>query len=286
MLKKFAKGIAMICTAALLGTLAAGCGGGSNPPAAPSAAEKKDTPAQQATGDYIKKIKDRGYLIAGVKNDVPLFGQLKPGAKEPEGFEIDLMKELAKKMFGDETKVKLEKVESKTRIPMLQNGQIDIVAGTTTITEERKKQVDFSDVYFMAGQSLLVKKGSPIQSVTDLKGKSVSTAQGSTSAKNIREKAPDAKVLEFPTYTEAFLALKQGRADAMTTDNSILLGFAAEDPNYELVGGLFTDEPYGLGFQQGHPEWVKYVNDFFKEIKANGKYAELYKKWFKQEPPK
>ncbi|MBM7868182.1 transporter substrate-binding domain-containing protein [Heliobacterium gestii] len=282
MFKKWTKGIALCCTAALLGALAVGCGGG-----APAGGEKKPAETQtQASGDYIQTIKNRGYLIAGVKNDVPLFGQLKAGADKPEGFEVDIMKELAKKLFGDESKVKLEKVESATRIPMLQNGQIDIVAGTTTITEERKKQVDFSDVYFMAGQSLLVKKDSPIKSVTDLKGKSVSTVRGSTSAKNIREKAPDAKVDEYATYTEAFQALKLGRAEAMTTDNSILMGFATDEPDYVLVGGLFTEEPYGFGFQKGHPEWVKYVNDFMKEMKANGKYDELYKKWFKQDPPK
>ncbi|MTV48857.1 transporter substrate-binding domain-containing protein [Heliobacillus mobilis] len=275
MLKKWAKRVALVCSIVLMGTIATGCGSSSSAPT-----------SSGQSGDYLQTIKNRGYLIAGVKNDVPLFGQLKPGAQEAEGFEVDVMKELAKKIFGDASKVKLEKVESKTRIPMLQNGQIDIVAGTTTITEERKKQVDFSDVYFLAGQSLLVKKGSPVKSINDLKGKKVSTAQGSTSAKNIREKAPGAEVLEFPTYTEAFLAVKQGRADAMTTDNSILLGFLQEDTNYELVGGLFTEEPYGFGMQKGHPEWVQYVNDFIKELKANGKYAELYKKWFKQDPPK
>ncbi|MBC9786163.1 ABC transporter substrate-binding protein [Heliobacterium chlorum] len=275
MFKKWAKRVALVCSIVLMGSIATGCGSSSSAPT-----------SSGQSGDYLQTIKNRGYLIAGVKNDVPLFGQLKPGAQEAEGFEVDVMKELAKKIFGDASKVKLEKVESKTRIPMLQNGQIDIVAGTTTITDERKKQVDFSDVYFLAGQSLLVKKGSPVKSINDLKGKKVSTAQGSTSAKNIREKAPGAEVLEFPTYTEAFLAVKQGRADAMTTDNSILLGFLQEDTNYELVGGLFTEEPYGFGMQKGHPEWVQYVNDFIKELKANGKYAELYKKWFKQDPPK
>ncbi|MHB1043733.1 MAG: transporter substrate-binding domain-containing protein, partial [Eubacteriales bacterium] len=113
----------------------------------------------------------------------------------------------------------------------------------------------------------------------------VSTAQGSTSVKNIRAKAPDAEILEFTTYTECFLALEQGRVDAMTTDNSILLGFAKDDPNYVLTGGLFSDEPYGLVMQKGHPEWVQFVNDWLKEIQKNGKFAEIYKKWFGEAPP-
>lgn len=254
----------------------AGCGQKEQP-------KKEDQAAGQKS--YMDTIKSRGFLIAGVKNDVPLFGQLKPGATAPEGFEVDLMKELAAKIFGDPSKIKLEKVESKTRIPMVQNGQVDVVAGTTTVTDERKQQVDFSDVYFKAGQSLLVKKDSPIKSVEDLKGKKVATAQGSTSVKNIRAKAPDAEILEFTTYTECFLALKQGRVDAMTTDNSILLGFAKDDPNYVLTGGLFSDEPYGLVMQKGHPEWVQFVNDWLKEIQKSGKFAEIYKKWFGEVPP-
>lgn len=240
----------------------------------------------QAAATKLDEIKSKGKLIAGVKHDVPLFGMLNTQTNQVEGFEIDLMRELAKKIFGDENKIEFVQVQSKTRIPMLQNNQIDIVAGTTTITEERKKQVDFSDVYFEAGQSLLVKKGSAVKSVSDLAGKTVSTVQGSTSAKNIREKAPGAKVMEFPTYPEAFLALQNGRSDAMTTDNSILMGFAEQDANVELVGGLFTAEPYGLGMKKGNDEFVQFVNDWLKEIKDNGKYNELYKKWFKEDAPK
>ncbi|MCW2278793.1 ABC transporter substrate-binding protein [Heliophilum fasciatum] len=286
MFTKWVKKVVLVCAVSLLGTLAIGCGGSGTPASTSGGSAATPSTATSASSDMLKTIQDRGYLIAGVKHDVPAMGQLRPGGLEPEGFEIDLMKALAKKIFGDENKIKLEKVESKTRISMLQNGQVDIVAGTTTITEERKQQVDFSDVYFLAGQSLLAQKGGSVQSVNDLKGKVVATVQGSTSAMNIRQMAPDAQVLEFPTYTEAFLALKQGRTDAMTTDNSILMGFAANEPDYELMGGPFSQEPYGLAFQKGHPEWVKYCNDFLKEMKDSGKYAELYKKWFKAEPPK
>ncbi len=276
---KLKKMMAAVLAGVLALGLLSGCGGGGE-----KKAEENKPAATEAK--MLENIKQRGKLIAGVKYDVPLFGMLNTQTNQVEGFEIDLMRELAKKLFNDPEKVEFVKVESKTRIPMLQNGRVDIVAGTMTITEERKKQIDFSDVYFNAGQSLLVKKGSPIKSVTDLKGKKVTTVQGSTSAKNIRAKAPEAQVLEFPTYPEAFLALQNDRADAMTTDNSILIGFTQKDPNTELVGGLFTSEPYGLGFSKGHEEWVKFINDWLQEIKTNGTYAELYKKWFKEEPPK
>ncbi|MDA8233417.1 MAG: ABC transporter substrate-binding protein [Clostridia bacterium] len=277
---KLKKMLAMVAAGVLALGLLTGCGGGG---------EQKtgdNKPAATETKKMLDTIKERGKLVAGVKYDVPLFGIMNTQTNQVEGFEIDLMRELAKKIFNDPGKVDLVKVESKTRIPMLQNGQVDIVAGTMTITEERKKQVDFTDVYFEAGQSLLVKKGSPVKSVEDLKGKKVSTVQGSTSAKNIREKASEAQVVEFPTYPEAFLALQNGRADAMTTDNSILMGFAQKDANTQMVGGLFTAEPYGMAFQKGQEEWVQFVNEWLKEIRANGTYAELYKKWFKEEPPK
>jgi putative glutamine transport system substrate-binding protein len=113
---------------------------------------------------------------------------------------------------------------------MLNNGDIDMIVATMTISEERKKEVDFSDVYFDAGQSLLVKKGSPIKGLEDLKkGTKVLAVKGSTSALNIREKAPDTTVLEFENYTEAFTALKSGQGDALTTDDSILYGMADPD---------------------------------------------------------
>ncbi|GAE06111.1 glutamine ABC transporter, periplasmic glutamine-binding protein [Paenibacillus sp. JCM 10914] len=205
--------------------VAAGCGGSS------------DT----STLDAIKK---RGKVVAGVKYDTKLFGLQDPATGNVEGFDIDIAKALAKKILGDETKVELKEVTSKTRIDMLRNGDIDIIIATMTITEERKEQVDFSDVYFEAGQSLLVKKGSSITGLESLnKDTKVLTVKGSTSAQNIREKAPDAVILEFENYQDAFTALRAGQGDALTTDNAILLGMQQQDPGYELVGGNFTDEP-------------------------------------------
>ena len=147
---------------------------------------------------------------------------------------------------------------------MLNNGDIDAIVATMTITEERKKEVDFTDVYFEAGQSLLVKKGSTIKGIDDLKGTKVIAVKGSTSAINIREKAPDAQVLEFENYAEAFTALKAGQGDALTTDDSILYGMADEDPTYELVGGTFTEEPYGIAVKKGNEDLVDALNDALK----------------------
>lgn len=235
--------------------------------------------------DTLEAIKKRGKLVAGVKYDTKLFGLQDPATGQVEGFDIDMAKALAKKILGDETKLELKEVTSKTRIDMLRNGDIDIIIATMTITEERKEQVDFSDVYFEAGQSLLVKKGSAITGLESLgEGTKVLTVKGSTSAQNIREKAPDAEILEFENYQDAFTALKAGQGDALTTDNAILLGMQQQDPNYELVGGNFTDEPYGMAIKKGNPEFVKTVNDLLNEMKESGEYDRLYEQWMGVKP--
>ncbi|MFD0049931.1 transporter substrate-binding domain-containing protein [Actinomycetes bacterium NPDC127524] len=232
--------------------------------------------------DVLAQIKDRGKIIVGVKNDTRLFGLKNPSTGKVEGFDIDIAKALAKEILGDENKVQFKEVTSKTRMPLLQNGDIDAIIATMTITDERKKEVDFTDVYFDAGQSLLVKKGSKITGIQDLKkGTKVLAVKGSTSAINIREKAPDTTVLEFENYSEAFAALKSKQGDALTTDDAILYGMVDEDPSYELVGGTFTKEPYGIAVKKGNKKLVDELNKALKKLKDSGKYQEIHDKWIK-----
>lgn len=249
-----------------------------------------DSPGSGGDGDSsakgtIEQIKERGKLIAGVKYDTKLFGLKDPASGAVEGFDVDIAKALAKQILGDETKVELKEVTSKTRIPMLQNGDIDIIIATMTITDERKEQVDFSDVYFEAGQSLLVKNDSSITGLDSLgKGVKVLAVKGSTSAQNIREKAPDAEVLEYDNYQDAFTALKAGKGDALTTDNIILIGMQQSDNNYKLVGGNFTSEPYGMAIRKGDSAFVDEVNTLLKNLKDSGEYDALHEKWLGSKP--
>ncbi|MFX3636601.1 MAG: glutamate ABC transporter substrate-binding protein [Candidatus Pristimantibacillus sp.] len=235
----------------------------------------------------LDAIKKRGKLIIGVKFDTKLFGLMNPASKEVEGFDIDIAKALAKSILGDETKIELKEVTSKTRIPMLDNNEIDLIIATMTITEERREQVEFSEVYFEAGQSLLVKKGSKITSIDDIaKGTKVLAVKGSTSVDNIKAKAPEATVLEFDNYQDAFSALKAGQGDTLTTDNSILYGMMAQDPGYEVVGEPFTDEPYGIAIKKGETALVEAVNGALKAIKDNGEYDKIYEQWIGTMPTK
>ncbi|WP_211747273.1 transporter substrate-binding domain-containing protein [Paenibacillus sp. Marseille-Q4541] len=260
-----------------------GCGSDKTSGGTDSTSGGDNVPAESI--DTIAAIKDRGKVIAGVKYDTRLFGLKDPVSGSVEGLDIDMAKALAKKILGDETKVELKEVTSKTRIPLLQNGQIDIIIATMTITEERKKEVDFSDVYFNAGQSLLVPKGSAITGIDSLTpDTTVLAVKGSTSVTNIKEKAPDAKVLEFENYQEAFTALKSKKGDALTTDNSILLGMMQDDPNFEMVGGNFTDEPYGMAIRKGDQKMVDTVNEMLKEMKDSGEYNTLYEQWLGTTP--
>ncbi|MCZ8512767.1 glutamate ABC transporter substrate-binding protein [Paenibacillus filicis] len=262
----------------------AACGTKSAEPGKQGGDGAKPADSKAAAGT-LAAIKQRGKLVAGVKYDTKLFGLKDPASGKVEGFDIDIAKALAKKILGDENKVELKEVTSKTRIPMLQNGEIDLIIATMTITEDRKKEVDFTDVYFKAGQSLLVKKGSAIKSIADLKkGTKVLVAKGSTSADNIRAKAKDATVLEFENYQDAFTALKAGQGDALTTDNAILYGMVKQDPNFQVVGGTFTDEPYGIAIKKGDTEFVNYVNTFLKDMKSSGEYDKTYEKWIGEKP--
>ncbi|NHN32395.1 glutamate ABC transporter substrate-binding protein [Paenibacillus agricola] len=255
--------------------------------AAPAPATTSGTPAPATGSKTLEDIQKRGKLVVGVKFDTKLFGLKDPGSGKVEGFDIDIAKALAKKILGDETKIELKEVTSKTRIPLLKNGDIDMIIATMTITEERKQEVEFSDVYFKAGQSLLVKKGSPITSVADVKkGTKVLAVKGSTSTDNIRKKSPEATVLEFENYQEAFTALKAGQGDTLTTDNAILYGMVKQDPEYQVVGGTFTDEPYGMAIRKGDTGFATYVNDFLKAMKTSGDYDKMYELWIGEKPTK
>jgi aspartate/glutamate/glutamine transport system substrate-binding protein len=266
--KWFAAALALLTAVSLTA-----CGGG-------------NTKSNAQSGGYVETIKKRGKLVVGVKYDTYLFGYKDPQDGQVKGFEVDLMKELAKRMLGDANKLELKEVNSKTRMKMLKGGDIDLVCATMTITDQRKKEIDFSRVYFMAGQSLLVPNNSPIKSVKDTAGKKVATAKGATSGKNLQAVEPNAQIELFENYADAFTALRAGRVDALTTDDSILMGMQQQDPRFKIVGGQFTKEPYGIGVDKKNKDLLEYVNKFLDDIMKDGTYDKLYKKWFKQDPPK
>lgn len=227
----------------------------------------------------------QGKFVAGVKFDSPPFGYVDENG-ETVGFDVDIVKEIHKDLIAickKDIKLELKQVTSKNRIEFVQNGAVDLAAASATATFARMDSVDFSNVYFLDGQRLLVKSGSTIRSIKDLAGKKVGTAQGSTSEANIKIAAPKATVQSFAQYTDAFVALQQGRVDAITTDSTILLGLKASAPDtndYKLVGNYFSSEPYGIMLKQNDSKWRNFVNETLSRMGTDGKYKAIFKKWF------
>ena len=230
-------------------TLSAACGGGG---------DKKETKGTATpsvslpAGSTMAQIAQRGKIVIGVKYDQPLFGLLDPVTKKLDGFDIALGKEIAKALGLREDQIEFVEAVSANRIPFLQEDKVDLVIATMTITAERKQQIEFSRPYYLAGQSILVKKdNTTITKVEDLNGKNVCSVQGSTSEKNVVAKAPTTNLLSLQVYSACVDAMKVGRVDAVSTDDIILAGFASTDKDLKLVGGQFTQEPYGIGMKKG-----------------------------------
>lgn len=235
-----------------------------------------------AKQDVLARDEQSKQITWGVKSDTRLFGLENIRTGKLEGFEIDLAKAMTKKILGPNGKCIFVPVTSGTRVPLLKNGNIDAIMATMTITPEREKQVDFTHSYFDAGQSLLVKKGSPIKNIHDLNrpGKVVLGVSGSNSVKNVAKHAPKARVLQLSDYAQAMTALKSKQGDALTTDNGILYGMAAENPGYEVVGGNFTKEPYGIAVNKNQERFRNKLNWALREVEKDGTYNRLLLKWF------
>ena len=231
--------------------------------------------------DSIAVIKARGKLLAGVKMDTPPFGFLNE-ANEPAGFDLDVLRAVAATIG---VPIEFVRVTSVTRIPLLLSGNVDLVAASMTHTREREHAIDFSEDYYVGGQTLLVPKASTITGVDGLDGKRVAVQQGTTLAKNIAALAPKANVTAFRDYDAAWLALAQGRADVLTGSLSILEGFAKNNDGFKIVGGLLSKEPFGVGMRHGDWAMRDAVNGTLQDLWTSGAYAKLYQTWFGGEPP-
>ena len=235
----------------------------------------------QESPSSVAKVKARGKLIAGVKFDTPPFGFLDDN-NEPAGFDLDLMRAVAAHIG---VPVEFQKVTSVTRIPLLLSGNVDLVAASMTHTREREKTIDFSLTYYTGGQSLLIRADSPIGGVADLAGKRVAVQQGTTLEKTIERLAPNARVTAFRDYDAAWLALAQGRADALTGSLNILQGFSKNNQGFKIVGGLLSSEPFGVGVRKGDWAMRDATDATLQDIWISGAYAKLYERWFGSAPP-
>ncbi|CAH0419507.1 glutamate ABC transporter substrate-binding protein [Periweissella ghanensis] len=231
------------------------------------------------------QVKSSNQMIWGVKADTRLFGLMNIKTGKIEGFDVDMAKEITKRI-DPKAKPVFVQVTSQTRIPLLKNGNIQAIIATMTGTPERAKIVDFSVPYFNAGQSLLVVKGSKIKNVQDLnhKGVTVLGTVGSNSVINIKKVAPQARVLQLQDYAQALTALKSGQGDALTTDNGILYGMSEQNPTTRVVGGTFTKEPYSVVIDKRQTKLKTAINKAIEAIHKDGTYDRLVEKWFSNVP--
>ena len=245
----------------------------------PTASLRPAGPPVVTAGSYMAKIRARGFLIAGVGQTTFHFGYLNPLDGKIEGFDIGIVRAIAAAIFGNPDKVEFRAVSSAQRISDIQSGKADIVASTMTITCARLQQVDFSTVYFDAGQRVLVPINSPVTGIADLGGRKVCAATGSTSLANLQAAPSHPIPVAVPYSIDCLVLLQQGDVAAISTDDSILAGLAAQDPRTKIVGPRISNEPYGLAISRQHPDFVRFVNAVLQRLRADGQWAASYARW-------
>lgn len=244
-----------------------------------------------ADGPAIEKIKDRGWLIAGVDQNSFRWGYRNPATGDLEGFDIDLVRAIAADILGDPDKVVYRAIPTNQRILALQEGRVDVVVRTMTVNCARIKDVAFSTAYFQAGQQVLAPKESTVKGYdASLAGKKVCTAKGSTAYDALAAKSYGAKFegLTVSSQLDCLVRLQLGEVDAVVTDNALAAGQAAQDPTVELKGEPFTQEFYGVATKLGSDDLVRRLNqvlDDYREGGDSGAWMKAYGKWLKDDLP-
>lgn len=271
------------CAGLLLAVLAAGCGKDGSPPVKGPRAEalpvyKVDTSFSLPDSRTWRQAKKRGYLRVGAKEDQPYLGEKDPATGVYSGFDIEIARMMAASLGFDPKTVRFKTIASANRETALQNGQIDYYVGTYTINDMRKKLVGFAGPYYMAGQGLLVRTDEDdIHGPQDLAGKTVCSAAGSTPYQRIAADYPKAKLVAYDTYSICVDNLLTYQVDVVTTDDAILLGFAAKAPEeMKVVGKPFSEEPYGIGVPRSDNALRFALNDALEANEKNGNWKKAF----------
>jgi glutamate transport system substrate-binding protein len=258
------KTLAVVTGLALaLGSVAA-CGGANS---------NGGTGGPSATGVVGKAQRDKR-LVIGVKADQPGLGLQTGGGYE--GFDIEIAKIIAKDLGVAESGIEWKTTVSANREPFIEQGTVDLVVATYTINDDRKKKVNFAGPYYIAGQDLLVKSDNmTITGQQSLDGKKVCSVTGSTPAKRIQTDHPKAALQLFDSYSKCVELLAQGGTDAVTTDDIILAGYAAQSQfagKLKVVGKPFSTEPYGIGLKKDDTASCNKINEILRAADADGRY--------------
>ncbi|MEV4743741.1 glutamate ABC transporter substrate-binding protein [Streptomyces sp. NPDC049555] len=275
--------LALTALLAVAALCAAGCGKEGSPPV------KGPKPGQLpvytvATGFTLpdsatwRRARSRGHLVVGAKEDQPYMGEKDPATGAYSGFDIEIARMMAASLGFDPKTISFRTIASANRETALQNGQIDYYVGTYTINALRKKQVGFAGPYYTAGQSLLVRKDEKgIDGPGALAGKRVCSAAGSTPLQRIERDYPKAHAVAYDTYSICVDNLLSFQVDAVTTDDTILMGYAAKAPDeLKLAGRPFSTEPYGIGVPRGDTALRLALDDAIAAHERNGDWKKAY----------
>ncbi|MEV5238599.1 glutamate ABC transporter substrate-binding protein [Streptomyces cinnamoneus] len=273
----------LVAALALAALLTAGCGKEGSPPVKGPQPDRLPvypvaTAFQLPDSPTWTAAKRRGHLVVGAKEDQPYLGQKDPATGTYSGFDIEIAKMMSASLGFDPKTISFRTIASANRETALQNGQIDYYVGTYTINDLRKKQVGFAGPYYIAGQSLLVRKGEDdINGPQDLAGRRVCSAAGSTPLQRIQRDYPKAVAVAYDTYSICVDNLLSLQVDAVTTDDTILMGFAAKAPDaLKVVGAPFSKEPYGIGVPRGDTALRFALDDALTAHEKNGDWKRAY----------
>jgi glutamate transport system substrate-binding protein len=265
--------IALVAAAAVSALALAGCAGGDG---GGGEAEPTAEPAPTfEAGTTMARLAEAGEINVGTKFDQPLFGLVGPSGV-PEGFDVEIAKIIAGELGISEENINWTETVSANREPFIQNGDVDIVVATYTINDKRKEVVSFAGPYYMAGQSILVlADNDDIESEEDLVGQPVCSVTGSTPAAKLAEIGAEPVLTD--TYSNCLEPLRSGQVVAVSTDNVILAGLAAQNEGeFKVVGEPFTEEPYGIGLALEDTEFRNWINDVLEAAYEDGRYEEAW----------
>jgi len=252
------------------------CGDDSETPAGGAGTTSAAAPTFEA-GTTMARLAEAKKIKVGTKFDQPLFG-LKPPSGPPEGFDTEIARIIASELGIPEDGIEWIETVSANREPFIEGGQVDIVVATYTINDTRKQKVDFAGPYYEAGQAIMVlESNNDINGPDDLAGKKVCSVEGSTPAKNMAEKYPQAQMQLTDAYSNCLEPLRNGQVDAVTTDNVILSGFVDQSGGeFKIVGEPFTKEPYGIGLKKGDDEFRNFINDVLEKSFEDGRWEKAW----------
>ena len=235
-------------------------------------------PGALPAGSTMQAIRDRGVLVVGVSSDTLLMGSRNPLTGAIEGFDIDMARQVAAAILGDPNKVQFRVITAGQRIGVLTGHEVDLVARAFTVNCDRWQQIAFSAEYYHAGQKVLVTSDSTATGLADLAGKKVCAPAGTTTLTRL-EQYPQIEAVPAGTHTACLALFQQGAVDAITGDDTVLAGLAAQDPYAKVVGEAISDEPYGLGIPPDQVDMVRFVNAVLEQVKADGRWQASYERW-------